>query len=165
MGAFIFSSGRHEMVLIELPEREDERFWTVSYGLKAPAHVKNVGLVFNDLPVPAANVLHAPRGDGRAIAYHALNNGRVAVCAISAGVLRMIAGSVIPWVQQRQTFGAPIGSRELVQRRLGWLAARIVACDAVVAWAARLLDEGYRGELECLTAKIFGSESVKETCC
>jgi hypothetical protein len=32
----------------------------------------------------------------------------------------------------------------------------------MVAWAARLLDEGYRGELECVTAKIFGSESVKE---
>lgn len=162
LAALCLIKGQHQMLLIELPEREDEHFWTVTYGIKAPAHIKNVGLVFNNLPVPAVNVLHPPRGDGRTIAFHALNNGRVAVCAASAGALRKIAGSIIPWVQQRQTFGAPIGSRELVQRRLGWLAARIVACDAMAAWTARLLDEGYRGELECVTAKIFGSESLKE---
>lgn len=162
IGLLCLIDGRHEMVLIELPENEDERFRTVTYGLKALAHMKNVGLVFDNLPVPAANVLHSPRGDGRAIAYHALNYGRTAVCAGSAGLLRMIAGSLIPWVQQRRTFGAPIGARELVQRRLGWLAGRIVACDAMIAWVARLLDEGYRGEFESVTAKIFGSESVKD---
>jgi alkylation response protein AidB-like acyl-CoA dehydrogenase len=156
--------GRHEMVLIELPEREDEHFRTVTYGLKVPAHIKNVGLVFDALPVPAGNILHPPRGDGRSIAYYALNHGRVAVCANAAGQLRIMAGSLIPWVQQRQTFGASIGSRELVQRRLGWLAGRIVACDAMAAWAAHLLDEGYRGDLECVTAKVFGSETAKEAC-
>ena len=162
IGVLCRIDGRHEMLLIELPEHDDARFKTVAYELKAPAHVRNVGLVFDRFPVPAANVLRPPRGDGRAIAYRALNQGRVAVCATAAGVLRMIAGSVIPWVQRRQTFGAPIASRELVQRRLGWLAGRIVACDAMTAWSSRLLDEGYRGELECVTAKVFGSESVKE---
>jgi alkylation response protein AidB-like acyl-CoA dehydrogenase len=164
VGALCLINGRHEMVLIELPEREDEHFRIATYSLKAPAHIANVGLVFDNLPVPAANVLRPTRGDGRSIAYHALNHGRVAVCANAAGQLRIIAGSLIPWVQQRQTFGAPIGSRELVQRRLGWLAGRIVACDAMTAWTAHLLDEGYRAELECVTAKIFGSESVKEAC-
>lgn len=154
--------GQHQMVLIELPTTDGEQFRTVNYRLKAPAHLKNVGLVFDGLSVPAANVLQAPRGDGRVIAYHALNNGRVGVCAMCAGALRLIAGSVLPWVQQRRTFGAAIGSRELVQRRLGWLAGRIVACDAMVAWAGQLLDEGYRGELEGVTAKVFGSESLKE---
>jgi alkylation response protein AidB-like acyl-CoA dehydrogenase/antitoxin component of RelBE/YafQ-DinJ toxin-antitoxin module len=164
IGTLCLINGRHEMLLIELPEREDEHFRTVTYGLKAPAHIKNVGLVFDNLPVPAANVLRPSHGDGRSVAYHALNHGRVAVCANAAAQLRIIAGSLIPWVQQRQTFGAPIGSRELVQRRLGWLAGRIVACDAMTAWAARLLDEGYRGELECVTAKVFGSETAKEAC-
>lgn len=129
-----------------------------------PAHIKNVGLVFDELAVPAANILDPARGDGRSIAHHALNYGRTAVCANAAGQLRTIAGSVIPWVQRRRTFGAPIGSRELVQRRLGWLAGRIVACDAMTAWTARPPDEGYQGEIECVTAKVFGSESVKEAC-
>ena len=162
VGVLCLTEGRYDLVLIELPAQEDKRFRTVSYDLKAPAHIKNVGLVFDQLPVPAANVLHPLQGDGRTIARHALNHGRVAVCAMAAGTLRLIAGSVIPWVQQRETFGAPIGSRELVQRRLGGLAARIVVCDALTAWTAQLLDQGYRGELECVTAKVFGSEAVKE---
>ncbi len=37
----------------------------------------------------------------------------------------------------------------------------IVAADAVTDWCAGLLDQGYRGEMECIIAKIFGSESQK----
>ena len=32
-----------------------------------------------------------------------------------------------------------------------------------MAWCSWLIDEGYRGELECIVAKIFGSESLKES--
>jgi acyl-CoA dehydrogenase len=42
------------------------------------------------------------------------------------------------------------------------LAALIAGADALVAWCAWLIDEGYRGELECIVAKIFGSEALKE---
>jgi len=31
-----------------------------------------------------------------------------------------------------------------------------------VAWGSWLIDQGYRGELECVVAKIFGSEALKE---
>jgi Acyl-CoA dehydrogenase, C-terminal domain len=68
---------------------------------------------------------------------------------------------MIPWAQFRRTYGAPIVTRELVRRRLGELAGLIVACDALVAWCAGLIDRGYRGEMECIIAKIFGSEAQK----
>src|SRR5205085_4454447 len=42
------------------------------------------------------------------------------------------------------------------------LAGLIVSSDALVAWGSWLIDQGYRGELECIVAKIFGSESQKE---
>ena len=32
----------------------------------------------------------------------------------------------------------------------------------MVAWCSWLLDQGYRGEMECIIAKIFGSEAQKE---
>lgn len=151
--------GRLTMLIVELPLTEDDRFRTVSYDLRAPRHITNRALIFDQFPVPAANVLDA---NGRSAAYHGLNHGRVLVCAFSAGILRLMAGTLIPWVQTRETFGAVIGSRELVQRRLGRLAARIVACDALTAWASQLLDRDYRGELECVLTKVFGSEAVKE---
>ena len=53
-------------------------------------------------------------------------------------------------------------TRELVRRRIGRLAGLIVGCDALVAWCSWLLDQGYRGEMECIIAKIFGSEAQKE---
>ncbi len=158
-GVLCWVDGRLTMLIVELPAAEDDRFRTVSYGLRAPRHLINRALIFGQLPVPAANVLGA---SGSAVAYYGLNHGRVLVCAFSAGILRLMAGILIPWVQTRESFGAPIGSRELVQRRLGRLAARIVACDALVAWASQLLDQGYRGELECVATKVFGSEAVKE---
>jgi alkylation response protein AidB-like acyl-CoA dehydrogenase len=39
----------------------------------------------------------------------------------------------------------------------------ILGADALVEWCSSMLDQGYRGELECIVAKIFGSESLKET--
>jgi hypothetical protein len=69
---------------------------------------------------------------------------------------------MIPWAHFRRTYGAEIASRELVRRRIGRLSALIVGCDALVQWCAGLLDQGYRGEMECIIAKIFGSEAQKE---
>ena len=69
---------------------------------------------------------------------------------------------MLPWARFRRTYGAAIVSRELVQRRIGRMAALIVGCDAMVDWCSWLLDQGYRGELECIIAKIFGSEAQKE---
>ena len=51
---------------------------------------------------------------------------------------------------------------ELVRRRLGRLAGLIVAADALVHWCSTLIDAGYRGEMESIVAKIFGSEAQKE---
>ncbi len=70
--------------------------------------------------------------------------------------------NMLPWARFRRTYGQPIATRELVERRMGRLAALIVGCDALVAWCSWLLDQGYRGEMECIIAKIFGSESQKE---
>ncbi len=38
----------------------------------------------------------------------------------------------------------------------------IAGADAITQWGAWLIEEGYRGELECIIAKVFGSEAQKE---
>ncbi len=70
--------------------------------------------------------------------------------------------NMLPWARYRRTYGEAIVKRELVERRLGRMAGLIVACDALVEWCAGLIDKGYRSEMECVIAKIFGSESQKE---
>ncbi|MEE3219780.1 MAG: acyl-CoA dehydrogenase family protein, partial [Planctomycetota bacterium] len=153
---------RPAVLIADLPPEENETFQLKKYGLYALKHTYNRGIIFRDFRVPAENLLQPVKGDGLTIAYHGLNLGRVSLCANAAGTMRLMMASIIPWAKFRVTYGETIGTRELVRRRLGRLAGMIVACDAMVAWCAGLIDEGYRGEMECIIAKIIGSEAQKE---
>lgn len=161
IGLVCLIEGKPAVLIVELPAKENENFQLRKYGLWALKHTYNRGIIFKDFRVPAENLLTAPRGDGLTVAYHGLNLGRIALCANAAGTMRLMMASIIPWAKFRRTYGAEIASRELVQRRLGELAGLIVACDALVAWCAGLIDNGFRGEMECIVAKIFGSEAQK----
>ncbi len=162
IGLVCLIEDRPAVLVVDLPAQENDNFQLRKYGLYALKHTYNQGIIFKDFRVPAENLLTPPRGDGLTIAYHGLNLGRVALCANAAGAMRLMMASMIPWAHFRQTYGEEIAHRELVQRRLGRMAALIVGCDALVQWCAGLLDQGYRGEMECIIAKIFGSESQKE---
>jgi alkylation response protein AidB-like acyl-CoA dehydrogenase len=153
---------RPAVLIVDLPDRENDQFQIVPYGLWALKHLHNNGLRFHDFRVPAENLLQPDQGDGLTIAYHGLNLGRVSLCATAAGAMRVMLANMLPWAQFRRTYGAAIASRELVQRRIGRLAALIAGSDALVAWCSWLLDQGFRGEMECIIAKIFGSEAQKE---
>jgi alkylation response protein AidB-like acyl-CoA dehydrogenase len=150
------------VLIADLPDQENAEFQTKRYGLYALKHSYNNGLVFKDFKVPKENLLDAGRGDGLTIAYHGLNRGRVALCANAAGTMRAMLANILPWARFRKTYGAAIETRELVRRRCGRMAAMIVGCDALVDWCSWQLDEGFRGEMECIIAKIFGSECQKE---
>lgn len=162
IGLVCLIDNKPAVLVAELPEQENETFRLKQYGLYALKHTHNQGIVFKDFPVPAANLLDPQTGDGLTIAYHGLNRGRVALCANAAGTMRVMLANMIPWGHFRRTYGQAIDTRELVQRRMGHLAGLIVACDALTSWTASLLDRGFRGEMECIIAKIFGSEAQKE---
>lgn len=153
---------RPAVLVVDLPKEENENFQLTKYGLWALKHTYNQGIVFKDFRVPAENLLKPKTGDGLTIAYHGLNLGRISLCANAAGTMRLMMASMIPWAKYRKTYGAAISTRELVQRRLGKIAGLITACDALVQWGGSLIDEGFRGEMECVIAKVFGSESQKE---
>ena len=162
IGLVCLIEGKPAVLIVDLPAEETAEFQLKRYGLYALQHAHNYGIVFRGLRVPATHRLEAPGGDGLMIAYHGLNRGRVALCATAAGTLRLMLADMLPWARFRITYGQPIVTRELVRRRIGHLAGLIVACDALTAWGAALLDAGYRGEMECIVAKIFGSEAQKE---
>lgn len=149
------------VLVVDLPPEESEAFQIRKYGLHALKYTHNQGMIFRDFRVPAENLLTPPQGDGLTVAYHGLNLGRVSLCANAAGTMRMMLANMLPWAGYRKTYGESIDRRELVRRRIGQLAGYIVACDALTDWCANLLDLGYRGEMECIIAKIFGSEVQK----
>lgn len=162
IGLVVMLEGKPAVVIADLPEQEDEHFQVVPYGVYALRNGYNNGLKFSGFQVPRENLLTPPLGDGLTIAYHGLNLGRIALCANASGTMRILLANMLPWADFRRTYGQAINTRELVKRRIARMAAMIVGCDALVDWCSGLIDQGYRGELECVIAKIFGSESLKE---
>jgi alkylation response protein AidB-like acyl-CoA dehydrogenase len=162
IGLVVLLNGKPAVLVAPLPPQEDATFQLVRYDLYALRHSYNNGLLFKRFRVPKENLLKPPQGDGLTIAYHGLNLGRLALCAMAAGNMRMMLANMLPWAQFRRTYGQAIVTRELVKRRIARLAGLIAGADALVAWGGWLIDEGYRGELECIVAKIFGSEALKE---
>lgn len=162
IGLVVMLDGKPAVLVADLPKEENEQFRVKRYGLHALRHAHNNGLLFNRFRVPKDNLLKPPLGDGLTIAYHGLNLGRVSLCSAAAGNLRVMLANILPWAEFRRTYGQPIVTRELVKRRIARMAGLIAGCDALVAWTSWLIDQGYRGELECIIAKIFGSESLKE---
>jgi len=149
-------------LIADLPKQENEQFEMVYYGLHALKHAQNNGMKFRNFKVPKENLLVPPIGDGLTVAYHGLNLGRLALCASASGVMKVMLANMLPWSAFRETYGHPIDTRELVKRRIARAAALICGADALYQWGSWLLDQGYRGELECVIAKIFGSEAEKE---
>ncbi|MBU6451946.1 MAG: acyl-CoA dehydrogenase family protein [Cyanobacteria bacterium REEB67] len=162
IGLVCLIDGKPAALIADLPKEENDAFQIVPYKLHALKHAFNNGLRFKNFKVPKENLLVCPAGDGLTVAYHGLNMGRLALCAGAAGVMRVMLANMIPWVKFRETYGNAIETRELVKRRIARAAALITGADALVAWGSWLLDQGYRGELECIIAKIFGSEAEKE---
>lgn len=165
IGLVCLIEGKPAVLIARLPEEDNETFQLVNYKLWALTHTFNNGLRFNKFRVPKENLLTSDLGDGLIMAYHGLNRGRVALDRNAGGVMRLILRSITPdsWAAFRKTYGQSIDKRELVQFfGIGRLAALIVGSDAWGELDSSLLDEGYRGEAECIPAKVFGSEAQKE---
>ncbi|CAN5182278.1 hypothetical protein BH10CYA1_BH10CYA1_40750 [soil metagenome] len=162
VGIVCLIDGKPAALIADLPKQENDNFQIVHYGIHALKHAYNNGLKFKDFLVPKENLLTPPIGDGLTVAYHGLNLGRLALCANAAGVMKVMLANMLPWAHFRETYGNAIESRELIKRRIARCAALICGANALYQWGSWLLDQGYRGELECVIAKIFGSEAEKE---
>lgn len=155
--------GRPAVVLAHLPDRDTSSFRLAHYALHPLKHAHNAALIFDRFEIQDRDLLlpSADR-DGMQIIWHGLNRGRVTLAAQAAGTLRLLLAQASGHARRRTTWGAAIASRELVQGRLGRLAASIIACDAMAAWAASAIDGGGTGELEAIAAKITASSCVRD---
>ncbi|NNG20205.1 acyl-CoA dehydrogenase [Naumannella sp. ID2617S] len=70
-------------------------------------------LTFEDCRVPEENLLGA-RGKGYAQFLSTLDDGRVAISALSLGCIRACRDLCVEYAQQRTSFGGPIGRKQAV---------------------------------------------------
>lgn len=146
--------------ICDLPPTYNETFQEVPYKIFAVRQFHNKGAKFTNFRIPAENRLNGPN-----IHYHGLNYGRLLVAANAAGALRLLLRGICgsqSWGEYRETYGQAIQTRSLVKARVSRLASFIVGTDALRDWCSTLLEHGFRGELECIIAKIFASRAQAE---
>jgi len=115
-------------------------------------------LTLDGVRVPDANRLGA-EGDGFKVAMSALDNGRISLAAGCVGIAQGCLDACVEYAAERQQFGKPIASHQLVQELIAEIA---VECDAarMLTWrAAALADAGVRHTLESSVAKYYASEA------
>jgi short/branched chain acyl-CoA dehydrogenase len=119
------------------------------------------GLSFDGVRVPAANLL-GPRGRGLAQFLQILDEGRIAIAALSVGLAQGCVDQSIAYARERQAFGRPIGDYQAVQFMIADMelrahTARIAYYDA----AARML-AGEDFKRYAAIAKLHASNAAME---
>jgi len=115
-------------------------------------------IAFENVRVPVEDRL-GEVGQGFRIALEVLNSGRLGLAAGSARGTRRIMREAIAYAKQREQFGRPIASFEMIQRKIATLAAECYALDSAVMVTGGMVDRGgIDFSLETAACKVFGSE-------
>jgi isovaleryl-CoA dehydrogenase len=116
-------------------------------------------LVFEDCFVPDASVLGKP-GGGAEILMSGLDYERLVLTGGPLGLMRAALDLIVPYLHDRQQFGRPIGSFQLMQAKLADLYA---ACNASRAYAyavARACDAGRTTRYDAAACLLVASENA-----
>ncbi|MEV0840107.1 acyl-CoA dehydrogenase family protein [Actinocatenispora sera] len=116
-------------------------------------------LSFVDCRVPAANLV-GERGRGYAQFLRILDEGRIAIAALSVGLAQGCVDESVKYAKQRSAFGHEIGAYQAIQFKIADMklrahTARLAYYDA----AARML-AGEDFKTEAAIAKLYASESA-----
>jgi alkylation response protein AidB-like acyl-CoA dehydrogenase len=120
------------------------------------------GLTFDDCRVPEENLL-GRRGDGFRQFLAVLDDGRIAIAALAVGLAQGCLDVSVRYANERQTFGAPIGSRQAVAFSLSDVAVSVEAARLLVYKAAWLKDAGRPAaqiKQAASIAKLYATEAA-----
>jgi len=120
------------------------------------AHTADV--IFENVKVPASQVIGGREGQGFKTAMKVLEKGRIHIAAICVGVAERMLRDALNYAVQRKQFGQPIAEFQLVQAMLADSQAEIYAARCMVIDAARRRDEGQNVSTEASCCKMFASE-------
>lgn len=129
-------------------------------GIRASATSE---IIFDNYACPVENVL-GEVGQGFKIAMTVLDAGRIGIAAQALGIAEAAYAAALDYARQRQAFGAPIGSFQMIQQKIADMKTRIEASRALLYGAIiakqRALAIGARYTSEASMAKLFCSETA-----
>jgi alkylation response protein AidB-like acyl-CoA dehydrogenase len=98
-------------------------------------------------------------GEGFKVAMSALDNGRISLAAGCVGIAQGCLDACLRYAAEREQFGKPIASHQLVQELIADIAVETDAARLLTWRAAALADAGVRHTLESSIAKYYASEA------
>jgi alkylation response protein AidB-like acyl-CoA dehydrogenase len=99
-------------------------------------------------------------GDGFKVAMSSLDSGRYSVAAGCVGICQGCLDASVRYSKERQQFGRPIASFQLVQEMLADMALETDASRMLVWRAGFLKDTGKPNTTETSVAKLFATEAA-----
>jgi len=118
-------------------------------------------LVFEDCEVPAENVLGA-EGQGVRVLMSGLDYERTVLSGGPLGIMQACLDTVVPYVHEREQFGQPIGTFQLMQGKLADMYTTTNACKAYVYTVARACDKGRVSRKDAAGAILYAAEKATQ---
>ena len=100
-------------------------------------------------------------GDGFKIAMSALDSGRYSVAAGCVGICQGSLDASVAYAKEREQFGRPIGSFQLVQAMIADMRVQTDAARMLVYRAGFLKDQGRPSTTETSIAKLYATEAAQ----
>jgi len=116
-------------------------------------------LVFEDCEVPAENLLGG-EGQGVNILMSGLDLERAVLAGGPLGIMQACMDVVLPYVHQRQQFGQPIGSFQLIQGKLADMYTTLNASRAYAYAVARACDKGQTTRKDAAGVILYTAEKA-----
>ncbi len=118
-------------------------------------------LVFEDCEVPEENVL-GEVGKGVNVLMSGLDYERVVLAAGPLGIMQACMDIVVPYVHEREQFGKPIGTFQLMQGKLADMYTTMNASKAYVYAVAKACDRGETTRKDAAGAILYASEKATQ---
>ncbi len=115
-------------------------------------------VVFENVRVPAANLIGGKENLGFKTAMKVLDKARLTIAAVCVGAADRMLGDTLHYVMERRQFGQPVGEFQLVQAMLADCRTELLAARSMVVESARERDAGKDVTLEAACCKYYASE-------
>ena len=116
-------------------------------------------LIFDDCRVPRSQVLGGV-GEGVRILMSGLDYERVVLAGGPLGIMRACLDVVLPYLHEREQFGQPIGSFQLMQGKLADMYTIMNAARSYVYAVARACDEGRTTRFDAAGCILYAGEQA-----
>ena len=125
-------------------------------GVRASATCE---IEFQDYVARAEDVI-GTEGQGFKIAMSLLDSGRIGIASQAVGIARAAYEASLAYVRERKSFGAPIGSFQMIQAKIADMKCRLDAAQLLTLRAAWTKAQGRRFSTEAAVAKLTASEAA-----